>query len=86
MRATELSQKKSQKGIQIAGFLLWRFGLLLAGATALYRISKFLLRFIDLPIQLEIGIGLVFSGAVLFMLSLIMERVVDLRTEGDLRQ
>ena len=68
------------------GLFLWRFGLLLAGATGLYRMTKRLLRFIDLPVQLEIGIGLVFSGAVLFMVSLIMERIVDSRLEGDLSQ
>jgi len=59
---------------------------MLAGATGLYRMTKLLLRFIELPLQLEIGIGLVFAGAVLFMVSLIMERVVDARLEGDLTQ
>lgn len=76
----------SKRGAQLAGLLLWRFGLALAGATALYRTTRFLLQFIDLPLQLEIGIGLAFCGAVLFMVSMVMERVVDFRGEGDLSQ
>ena len=74
----------SKKSTQLAGLILWRFGLALAGATALYRTSKLLLQFIDLPLQLEIGIGLIFSGAVLFLASMIIERIADLRQEGDL--
>lgn len=76
----------TKKSTQLIGLFLWRFGLLLASATGLYRVTKFLMQFVDLPIQLEIGIGLVISGAVLFAASLIMERIVDLRSEGDLRQ
>ena len=68
------------------GLLLWRFGLLLASATGLYRMTKFLMRFVDLPAQLEIGIGLVVCGAFLFAVSLVMERIVDMRSEGDLGQ
>ena len=75
----------SKKSTQLAGLLLWRFGLLLAGATALYRTAKFLMTFVDLPLQLEIGIGFLICGAFLFLLSLVMERVVDMRNEGDLR-
>lgn len=76
----------TKKSTQIFGLVLWRFGLLLAGATGLYRTTMFLMTFIDLPIQLEIGIGLIFCGVILFMGSLVMERVVDMRNEGDLRQ
>ena len=76
----------SKRGAQLAGLLLWRFGLALAGATALYRATKFLLRFIELPTQLEVGIGFIFSGVVLFMVSMIMERIADMRAEGDLTQ
>lgn len=74
----------SKKGTQLAGLLLWRFGLALAGATALYRTTRLLLQFVDLPLQLEIGIGLIFCGVVLFMASMIMERFVDMKQEGDL--
>ena len=74
----------SKKSTQLAGLILWRFGLMLAGATALYRTAKFLMTFVDLPLQLEIGIGFLICGAFLFLLSLVMERIVDLRSEGDL--
>ena len=67
----------SKETTQLAGLLLWRFGLLLASATAIYRVAKFLLQFIDLPTQLEIGIGLVFAGAVFFMASVLMEQLND---------
>ncbi len=79
-------QLDGKRGSQLAGLLLWRFGLLLAGSVGLYRTSKFLLQFIDLPLQVEIGLGLIFSGAVLFMVSLVMERIEDARREGDLTE
>ena len=81
-----MRKKADTKSIQLAGLLLWRFGMLLAGATALYRISKLILQFIDLPIQIEIGIGLIFSGIVVFATSLILERIQDSRTEGALTE
>ena len=81
-----VNEFNSKRSTQLAGLLLWRFGLLLAGATALYRTTRFLMTFIDLPTQLEIGIGLLICGAVLVMASLVMERIVDMRSEGDLRQ
>lgn len=71
----------SNKSTQLSGLLLWRFGLLLASATATYRLAKFLLQFIELPIQLEIGIGLVFAGAVFFMASVLMEQISDGKQE-----
>lgn len=74
----------TKKSTQLAGLLLWRFGLLLAGATGLYRATEFLMQFVDLPTQLEIGIGFVVCGAFLFAVSLVMERIVDMRSEGDL--
>ena len=73
-------------GMQLAGFVLWRFGLLLAGATALYNGIEILLRWIRLPIQLEIGIGLVIAGMITVMVSFVMERIADMQTEGDLSQ
>ena len=72
----------SNESTQLSGLLLWRFGLLLASATAIYRTAKFLLKFIDLPLQLEVGIGLIFSGAVFFMASVLMEQISDGRREA----
>ena len=68
------------------GLLMWRAGLMLAAATGLYRTTRFLLQFVDLPMQLEIGAGLIFSGVVVFMASIIGERYADIRAEGDLNQ
>ena len=75
-----------QKSLQLVGLLLWRAGLLLAAATALYRTARFLLRFIELPLQLEIGVALIAVGAAFVMISLLMERWNDYRAEGDLSQ
>ncbi len=63
---------------------MWRAGLLLAGGTALYNSIQLVLRFIDLPLHLEIGIGLVITGAVFVAISFVMERLIDYRAEGDL--
>ena len=53
-------------------------------ATGLFEGARFLLRFVDLPLQLEIGFGLGCAGAALVTTSFILERVHDLRAEGDL--
>jgi hypothetical protein len=79
----EFSTKQST---QLVGLLLWRFGLLLASAAGLYRVTKFLMQFVELPKQLEIGIGLMICGAFLFAVSMVMERIVDSRSEGHLGQ
>ncbi len=80
------ARKRKHDGLQLAGLLLWRMGLLLAGATALYHGIKLLLRFVDLPIQLEIGVGLVLAGVSAVAVSFIIERIVDARNEGNLKQ
>ena len=72
--------------IHLCGLLLWRGGLILVGATVLFEIARFVLRFIDLPLQLEIGFGFLITGFAAILLSLIIERVQDSRTEGDLKE
>ena len=47
---------------QFIGFLLWRTGLLIIGSYSLWRISYWVLRYVDLPPELEIGSGLVLTG------------------------
>ena len=71
---------------QVAGALLWRGGLLLAAAAALFESARWILRVVDIPPQLEIGFGLLLSGFVLVMVSLIVERIKDSRLESDLRE
>lgn len=86
MTKTVSSGFNHNKGLQLAGLLMWRTGLLLAAGTALYRTARFLLRFIELPMQLEIGAALIAAGAAFVMISLIWERFADYRREGDLSQ
>ncbi len=72
--------------IQVVGLLLWRGGLLIVIGAVLFEMARLLLRFVALPLQLEIGFGLCAAGVVLVLLSLILERIQDLRTEGNLRE
>ncbi len=72
--------------IHLVGLILWRGGLLLAGGWVLYEAARLILRFICLPAQLEIGFGLLVAGLAMVLLSLILERVQDLRTERELRK
>jgi len=68
------------------GMLLWRGGLLLLAGAAAVEIMRSLLRFIDIPGQVEIGAAFVLAGLALVIVSLIMERVEDARSEGYLRE
>ena len=70
----------------LIGLALWRGGLLLVGGTLLYEGARRVLWFVDLPAQVEFGVGLGLAGLALVMLSLVLERVRDARREGDLRQ
>jgi len=60
--------------------------LLLTAAAALFESARWILRVVDIPPQLEIGFGLLLSGFVLVMVSLIVERIKDSRLESDLRE
>ena len=71
---------------QLIGLLLWRGGLLLASVTVLFESVRWLLKFIDLPLQLEVGLGLGAVGTGLVLVSLILERIQDRRTEGNLSE
>ena len=84
MSEGERTRHQRKRSLQLAGLLMWRAGLLLAAGTAVYNGIKLALRFIDLPLQLEIGIGLVITGVVFVAFSFVMERLVDYRAERDL--
>lgn len=77
---------KRHGAIQFSGLLLWRFGLLLAASTGIYRTLKLIFEHVDFPIQLEIGLGLMIAGAIFFFASLIVERTHEARAEGDLQR
>lgn len=68
------------------GVVLWRGGLLFAAAAALFEAARSILRFVDIPPQLEAGFGCIIAGMILVIVSLILERLRDQRIEGDLRQ
>lgn len=68
------------------GMLMWRGGLLLLAVAAAVEIMRSLLRFIDVPEQVELGAAFVFAGLALVIVSLILERVHDSRNEGYLRE
>lgn len=70
------------KPIHLVGLLLWRGGVLIISAAVLYEVAHLLLRFIDIPVQLEVGLCLAIAGAVLVLASLIIERICDSRKEG----
>ena len=74
------------RSIHLIGLLLWRGGLLLLGATAFFYTARTIYRFFRVPPELEIGLGLVTAGVAMVIVSLIMERVLDARAEGDLRE
>ncbi len=69
---------------QLLGFVLWRSGLLLVAGYSTLRIARFALQYMDLPAQINLGLGLTIGGAVLVMGSLVAERVVDARAEEGL--
>jgi len=70
----------------MTGLLLWRGGLLLAGAFALVEAARYLLAFVDVAPAVRLGLGCLIAGAVLVLLSFVMERVIDARREGDLTE
>lgn len=74
----------SKHSVQLVGLILWRGGLLFAAAAALFEVSRRVLRYGDIPTQLEVGFGLALAGFVLIILSLIIERIRDAKAEGDL--
>ena len=69
---------------QTVGFVLWRSGLILVSSYSFFRMARLALTYVDLPAQLDVGFGLMLAGAAMVLLSLIVERIQDVRAEGDL--
>ena len=61
------------------GLILWRGGLLLAGGWAAFRSLRFALQFIEMPVEIEIGLALLLAGLVFVLVSLVQENVADAR-------
>ena len=70
------------RGVQLAGFILWRGGLMLVGGWTLYESWGWVLRDLDLPRQLDIGFGLGLTGAGFVLASLLLERIEDIKKEN----
>jgi hypothetical protein len=69
------------RGLQLIGLLLWRGGVLLIVVTAVVLGLRALLAVWSPPVLVEVGLLLVLGGIVLVMISLILERVQDVRAE-----
>jgi hypothetical protein len=72
--------------VHLIGLFLWRGGILLAAVAAAIEAMRLLLMFVDLPPELELGIAFVLAGLALVLVSLVLERLRDLRSEGPLRE
>lgn len=57
--------------------MLWRGGLMLVGGWSLYESWGWVLRYLDLPLQLEVGFGIALTGAGFVLGSLLLERIQD---------
>jgi hypothetical protein len=66
---------------QMIGLLLWRGGWLLVWSMGAFAVVRLLLTALEIPAGIRAGIGLVATGAVLVMGSVILERVQDFRNE-----
>ncbi|MCP3914087.1 MAG: hypothetical protein GY711_00850 [bacterium] len=71
---------------QLIGFVLWRAGLLILASYAVFRAVDLGLAYLDLPTQLDVGLGLALTGCGLVLISLLVERYRDHRSEGGLTE
>jgi len=71
---------------QLLGLLLWRGGVIAVGTLVFFEGARWFLRFFDIPVELQAGLGLVLAGLGFVVASLIAERIRDARAEGDLHQ
>lgn len=85
-----MSNTRSSRGSDLStriGFFLWRGGLAFCACYVAYRsfatVAELLLE-IGVPLQIVIGFSLVAFGLLLLIASLIIERVIDARIEGQL--
>lgn len=67
------------------GLLLWRGGMALAGATALYYGAWQFVRSLAWPGAVKVGLALALAGGALVLVSLILERIEDAASEEKLR-
>lgn len=65
----------------LVGLILWRGGLGLAGGYGAFRLARWVIRYVDLPLQLEVGAALVVAGGLLIFGTVVAERLMDLEAE-----
>jgi len=68
----------------MAGVVMWRGGLVFVAAYTFYLGSWRLIRLLDWPAQITVGLAVAAAGLGLVMVSLILERMRSARTEGNL--
>lgn len=74
-----------QTGLSLAGLILWRGGLAFAAASGLYYGAWQYLKMMPWPLAIKIGAGLAAAGVGSIVVSLVLERRRDARTEGQLK-
>jgi hypothetical protein len=67
---------------QAVGVILWRGGALLAVAWGFFETGRLIVRLWDVPTQVEIALGLIISGFLMVVATLIVERVREYRAES----
>ena len=63
----------------LVGLFLWRGGVLLVGGYLAYEVLRAVLTFTDT--QLEIAVAVFLTGLLMVFLSLVVERIQDVRAE-----
>jgi len=69
---------------RIIGVVMWRGGLVFAAAYTFYWGSWQLIRQLEWPLQITLGLAVALTGLGLVMVSLVLERMRAARMEGNL--
>ena len=69
---------------RIVGLVLWRGGLAFAGMAAIYYGAWQTIKNLVWPAPVKVAAALAMTGAVLFLVSLVLERREDSKREGNL--
>ena len=84
MNPAPLRNKAKVERWRMAGVVMWRGGLVFVAAYTFYWGSWRLIRLLDWPPQITVGLAVALAGLGLVMVSLILERVRAAKTEGNL--
>ncbi len=84
MNPPSIRNKAAVERWRMAGVVMWRGGLVFVAAYTFYLGSWRLIRLLDWPAQITVGLAVAAAGLGLVMVSLILERMRSARTEGNL--